>query len=134
MVTSLAYWSRHASMRNCISTVASEGSKVWAAGVTLPAMTLQTRELVRIAEEEEEEAAARPSALGSRPAEEAPQQQWDCESVLSLRSNLDNHPGTISEQSSRRYKPASGRIKLATKTGKHQQQSLSCDAHVILMR
>ena len=34
-----------------------------------------------------------------------------------MRSSLDNHPGTISEQSSRRYKPASGKIKLAAKTG-----------------
>lgn len=81
-------------------------------------MILQTRELLRIAEEEEEEeAAAKPSAVGSRFAVDTPQQQWDCESVLSLRSNLDNHPGTISEQSSRRYKPANGKIKLAAKTG-----------------
>ena len=49
--------------------------------------------------------------------DEGPEAKWDCESVLSLRSNLDNHPGVISEQSSRRYKPASGRIKLAAKTG-----------------
>lgn len=83
-------------------------------------MILQTRALLRIAEEEEEQAATRPSAVGSI-VDDTPQQQWDCESVLSLRSNLDNHPGTISEQSSRRYKPASGRIKLAAKTGKQRQ-------------
>ena len=80
-------------------------------------MILQTRALLRLAEEEEEQAATRPTAMASRIVDDTPQQQWDCESVLSLRSNLDNHPGTISEQSSRRYKPASGKIKLAAKTG-----------------
>lgn len=85
-------------------------------------VTLQTLELARIAEEEEEEAARKPSTTGSRTVEEAPQQCWDCESVLSLRSNLDNHPGTISEQSNRRYRPASGKIKLAAKTGEHWSQ------------
>ena len=79
--------------------------------------TLQTRELLRIAEEEEEQAPAKPSTSGTRLVDEAPEARWDCESVLSLRSNLDNHPGTISEQSSRRYRPASGKIKLAAKTG-----------------
>ena len=95
--------------------------------------TLQTRELLRIAEEEEEEAAAKPSTVGSRFAHDTPQQQWDCESVLSLRSNLDNHPGTISEQSSRRYKPASGKIKLAAKTGEQRIHAASCHAHVTLL-
>ena len=95
-------------------------------------MILQTRELLRIAEEEEEEAAAKPSAVGNRIANDSPQQQWDCESVLSLRSNLDNHPGTISEQSSRRYKPASGKIKLAAKTGELRKCAVIHDAHVFL--
>ena len=79
---------------------------------------LQTRELLRRAEEEEaKQSAEQPSTSGSRLVSETPQERWDCESVLSLRSNLDNHPGTISEQSNRRYKPTSGKIKLAAKTG-----------------
>ena len=101
--------------------------------VTQSTTTLQTRELLRIAEEEEEEAAAKPSAVGSRIANDTPQQQWDCESVLSLRSNLDNHPGTISEQSSRRYKPASGKIKLAAKTGEQRTHAAFWNAHLTLM-
>lgn len=28
-------------------------------------------------------------------------EKWDCESVLSLRSNLENHPGRIVEPQSR---------------------------------
>ncbi|KAL3156668.1 Protein ltv1 [Trebouxia sp. C0009 RCD-2024] len=88
-----------------------------AGGAVDRAAVAKTLELARIAEEEEEEAARKPSTTGSRTVEEAPQQCWDCESVLSLRSNLDNHPGTISEQSNRRYRPASGKIKLAAKTG-----------------
>ena len=53
-------------------------------------------------------------------------ERWDCESVLSLRSNLDNHPGRIAEPGHSR-KPrtdfaASGsgqptRITLSAKTG-----------------
>ena len=83
---------------------------------------MQTKELLRIAEEEEEQAPAKPSTLGSRVVDDGPEQRWDCESVLSLRSNLDNHPGVISEQSSRRYKPASGKIKLAAKTGENRNE------------
>ena len=75
---------------------------------------------MQIAEEEEAQAAARPSMLRPYVNDETPQQRWDCESVLSMRSNLDNHPGTISEQSNRRYKPANGKIKLAAKTGEQQ--------------
>ena len=78
---------------------------------------LQTKALLRIAEEEEQDEAARPSTAGMRTTHDDPQQRWDCESVLSLRSNLDNHPGSISEPSARKYKPQSGKIKLAAKTG-----------------
>jgi len=37
---------------------------------------------------------------------------WDCESVLSLRSNLYNHPGTITEPGRSRKAPPSGLIRL----------------------
>jgi protein LTV1 len=37
---------------------------------------------------------------------------WDCESVLSLRSNLYNHPGTITEPGRSRKAPPSGFIRL----------------------
>ena len=36
-------------------------------------------------------------------------EEWDCESVLSLRSNLDNHPGTIETPSSRRRRERAAR-------------------------
>lgn len=29
--------------------------------------------------------------------------QWDCESVLSMQTNLDNHPSLLGEPSSSRY-------------------------------
>lgn len=35
-------------------------------------------------------------------AEKQQAERWDCESVLSLRSNLDNHPGRISEPAVRK--------------------------------
>ena len=90
---------------------------------------MQTKELLRIAEEEEE-APAKPSTSGTRITDDAPEQRWDCESVLSLRSNLDNHPGVISEQSNRRYRSAGGKIRLAAKTGQHQRSVLAkCDPH-----
>ncbi|KAL0054064.1 hypothetical protein WJX82_003186 [Trebouxia sp. C0006] len=80
------------------------------------AAVIKTKELLRIAEEEEE-APAKPSTSGTRIIDDAPEQRWDCESVLSMRSNLDNHPGVISEQSNRRYRSAGGKIRLAAKTG-----------------
>jgi len=40
----------------------------------------------------------------TRHFDDEPQERWDCESVLSLRSNMENHPGKISEP--RRAKPA----------------------------
>ena len=90
---------------------------------------MQTKELLRIAEEEEE-APAKPSTSGTRVIDDAPEQRWDCESVLSLRSNLDNHPGVISEQSNRRYRAAGGKVRLAAKTGQHQRRVLAqCNSH-----
>ncbi|DBA99090.1 hypothetical protein WJX77_009113 [Trebouxia sp. C0004] len=80
------------------------------------AAVIKTKELSRIAEEEEE-APAKPSTSATRIIDDTPEQRWDCESVLSLRSNLDNHPGVISEQSNRRYRSAGGKIRLAAKTG-----------------
>ena len=78
----------------------------------------QTRELLRKAEEEEARQAAEPLLTSSgRRSHDEPEQRWDCESVLSMRSNLDNHPGVISEQPTRRYRPVGGKIKLAAKTG-----------------
>ena len=76
---------------------------------------------MQLAEAEEQQAAERPSTSGKHTIDDMPEQRWDCESVLSLRSNLDNHPGTILEQPRRRYQPAQGKIKLAAKTGQLQQ-------------
>jgi len=42
---------------------------------------------------------------------EKKKEQWDCESILSLKSNLYNHPGTISEPA-RHKSPAPGTIRL----------------------
>lgn len=49
-----------------------------------------------------------------------PREQWDCESVLSLRSNLSNHPGQIRDEvrvcaSTRRGRGS--RVQLSAKTG-----------------
>ncbi|GAX78082.1 hypothetical protein CEUSTIGMA_g5524.t1 [Chlamydomonas eustigma] len=43
--------------------------------------------------------------------------RWDCESVLSLRSNLDNHPAKIAEPQRRAGSRGAGTIKLSNKTG-----------------
>lgn len=47
-----------------------------------------------------------------RKKEVDPTAGWDCESVLSLRSNLYNHPGTITEPGRSRKAPPSGMIRL----------------------
>ncbi len=44
-------------------------------------------------------------------------ERWDCESVLSLRSNLENHPGRIVEPQSRTGGKGGARIELSRKTG-----------------
>ena len=50
-----------------------------------------------------DEAGERPAAVGAYDRLQTVRDRWDCESVLSLRSNLDNHPASITEpQSSRR--------------------------------
>lgn len=43
--------------------------------------------------------------------------RWDCESVLSLRSNLDNHPGRIVEPQKRTGGKGGAKITLSHKTG-----------------
>lgn len=49
------------------------------------------------------EAGEGPAAVPAYERHETVRDRWDCESVLSLRSNLDNHPASIMEpQSSRR--------------------------------
>lgn len=44
-------------------------------------------------------------------------EKWDCESVLSLRSNLSNHPGRIVEPQKRSGTRGGGTIVLSSKTG-----------------
>ncbi len=44
-------------------------------------------------------------------------ERWDCESVLSLRSNLDNHPGRIVEPQMRTGARGGAKIALSHKTG-----------------
>ena len=43
--------------------------------------------------------------------------KWDCESVLSLRSNLENHPARITEPQKVSGGKGGGSIKLSSKTG-----------------
>ncbi len=64
----------------------------------------QARELVRSEEERAERRAGSGPDPGARPLAplarhpDAPEDaRWDCESVLSLRSNLDNHPALLAE-------------------------------------
>ncbi|PSC71647.1 LTV1-like protein isoform A [Micractinium conductrix] len=68
----------------------------------------RAHEALRRAEEEAAAAEAAAAEAGDERRERLPRpvaperERWDCESVLSLRSNLDNHPGSISEP---RYAP-----------------------------
>ena len=48
---------------------------------------------------------------------EGEREHWDCESVLTTLSNLDNHPGRILEPSLRRRPLQQGQIQLSSKTG-----------------
>ena len=60
----------------------------------------KAHEVLERAEQEDEAAAARRERVVM--SVEVPyreRERWDCESVLSMRSNLDNHPGRISEPS-----------------------------------
>lgn len=58
-----------------------------------PTCILQTKELATATLDEEDEKAG--SATVYVPADRRDRERWDAESVLSLRSNLDNHPGRI---------------------------------------
>ena len=57
---------------------------------------MQAKEALRKAEEAEVTGQRRDTELVIMPADHM-RERWDCESVLSLRSNLDNHPGRIAE-------------------------------------
>lgn len=51
---------------------------------------------MQAAEEAEATGRRRDTELVTMPTDHM-RERWDCESVLSLRSNLDNHPGRIAE-------------------------------------
>eukprot|EP00890_Picochlorum_soloecismus_P004879 jgi/Picsp_1/5392/NSC_02752-R1_protein ltv1 homolog len=70
------------------------------------------RQAIRRAEEVEEDAHTEKQRNDdSDIILEKKREQWDCESILSLKSNLYNHPGTISEPA-RQKGPAPGTIRL----------------------
>jgi hypothetical protein len=50
----------------------------------------------------DDEAGEGPQPVGAYERHQTVQDRWDCESVLSLRSNLDNHPASITEPHSSR--------------------------------
>lgn len=60
---------------------------------------LQAKSIMRGYDDETGEG---PPAVGASERLQTVQDRWDCESVLSLRSNLDNHPASIAEPSSSR--------------------------------
>lgn len=62
-------------------------------------VVLQAKSIMRGYDDETGEG---PPAVGASERLQTVQDRWDCESVLSLRSNLDNHPASIAEPSSRR--------------------------------
>ena len=77
---------------------------------------MQAKEHVRAAEQRPDSSAER--AINHW-EEHDPKEQWDCESVLTCMSNLDNHPGKIMEPGGRRrpcQQPLQ-RIHLSSKTG-----------------
>lgn len=57
----------------------------------------QARARLRVYEEEEAERDGSDNDEGPMPYPEEPRERWDCESVLTTLSNVDNHPGKISE-------------------------------------
>ena len=86
---------------------------------------MQAKEALRSAEDAERQGA--PEATQMVAVADPLRERWDCESVLSLRSNLDNHPARIAEPGHSR-KPRAGfeagpdarrpaRITLSAKTG-----------------
>lgn len=74
---------------------------------------------MRLAEQRPEPAADRDAAAWEH---ETPREQWDCESVLTSLSNLDNHPGRILEPGAlrrprRSLQQQEQRIHLSAKSG-----------------
>ena len=55
----------------------------------------QAKEQLRVLEEQEEAEPSREEEESFDQAEEAPRDAWDCESILSTRSTLYNHPTRI---------------------------------------
>ena len=90
---------------------------------------MQAKELLRLdeARAERREAASDgpqpPLAPFARHPLAAEEPRWDCDSVLSLRSNADNHPALLGEPGRRRWRPnpdpkdPSPAIRLSAKTG-----------------
>jgi protein LTV1 len=76
------------------------------------AITAARAALRRMAEEEALGINNTVDVFELRGKEVDPTAGWDCESVLSLRSNLYNHPGTITEPGRSRKAPPSGLIRL----------------------
>ena len=60
-------------------------------------------------------------------------ENWDCESVLSLRSNFDNHPGKIKSESGRRGNGVGASLISSTEAGKGtgQQATIRLSKHGI---
>uniref|UniRef100_A0A061QKM3 Protein LTV1 n=1 Tax=Tetraselmis sp. GSL018 TaxID=582737 RepID=A0A061QKM3_9CHLO len=75
-----------------------------------------TKRLVSAYDEEGEPPAG---SVETMVVEEPPVEKWDCESILSLRSNLDNHPRCISEprRGGRPFPAGREKIELSAKTG-----------------
>lgn len=76
-------------------------------------MCVQAREHLQAAEQRSEPAAHAASHWGE---EDSPRERWDCESVLTALSNLDNHPGKITEPPRSKQGPKQ-RIHLSAKSG-----------------
>ncbi len=69
------------------------------------------------------EAGEGPAPVPAFERHETVRDRWDCESVLSLRSNLDNHPASIMEPQSRRRQV---RASLFTAAAPHALRVCGC--------
>lgn len=72
---------------------------------------LRAREAIHRAEEEDDSVQGK-TDLESVTYFTAPREKWDIESMASLRSNLYNHPGTITEPGTRKGAASPGMIRL----------------------
>lgn len=70
------------------------------------------RAAIRRMEKEEAEGRGEVADLEAVPREVDPTAGWDCETILTLRSNLYNHPGTITEPGRASRGPPAGMIRL----------------------